>query len=66
LEYSDTLYIVASDEAAKRKVIQVALKTMFRLKKERPDKIKKLKVKIASIEELKLNKFKEWFEVKSA
>jgi len=38
LELSDTLYIIASDEAAKRKVIQVALKTMFRLRKERPAK----------------------------
>jgi TusA-related sulfurtransferase len=64
LEYSDTLYIIASDEAAKRKVIQVALKTLFRLRKERPEK--SLNVKIASIHELKENDFRNWFEVKSS
>jgi Cdc6-like AAA superfamily ATPase len=64
LEYSDTLYIVASDEAAKRKVIQVALKTLFRLRKERPER--NLKVKVASIHELKENGFGNWFEVKSS
>jgi hypothetical protein len=63
LEYSDTLYIVASDEAAKRKVIQVALKTMFRLRKERPER--NLKVKVASINELKESEFEDWFEVKN-
>jgi hypothetical protein len=62
LELSDTLYIIASDETAKRKVIQVALKTMFRLRKERPNK--KLKIKIASIDELKRSRFKKWFTVK--
>lgn len=51
LELSDQLYIIASDETAKKKIIQVALKTMFRLRKEKPDK--DLKVKIASIDELK-------------
>jgi hypothetical protein len=61
LEYSDTLYIIASDEAAKRKVIQVALKTLFRLRKEKPER--DLKVKIASINELKESEFKDWFEV---
>jgi hypothetical protein len=61
LEYSDTLYIVASDEPAKRKVIQVALKTLFRLRKEKPNA--NLKVKIASINELKESEFKDWFEV---
>ncbi len=61
LEYSDILYEIASDETAKRKLIQVALKTMFRLRKEREDK--DLMVKIASIDELKKNNFKEWFEV---
>jgi len=29
LEYSDMLYIIASDKTAKRKVVQVALKTLF-------------------------------------
>jgi len=61
LEYSNTLYIIASDETAKRKVIQVALKTMFRLRKEQPDK--PLTVKIGSIDEQKKNGFKRWFEV---
>jgi hypothetical protein len=62
LEYSDTLYIIASDEPAKRKVIQVALKTLFRLRKEKPNE--NLRVKIASIDDLKRSQFKEWFEVK--
>jgi hypothetical protein len=62
LEYSDTLYIIASDEVAKKKVIQVALKTLFRLRKEKPNA--NLRVKIASIDELKRSQFKEWFEVK--
>jgi hypothetical protein len=61
LELSDTLYIIASDETAKKKVIQVALKTIFRLRKESPDKI--LKVKIGSIDEQKRNGFKQWFEI---
>jgi hypothetical protein len=63
LKLSDTLYIIASDETAKKKVIQVSLKTMFRLKKERPDKL--LKVKIGSISEQKRNRFREWFEIRS-
>jgi Cdc6-like AAA superfamily ATPase len=62
LEYSDTLYIIASDEAAKRKAIQVALKTLFRLRKEKPNA--NLKVKIASIDELRESEFKNWFEIK--
>ncbi|VVB84955.1 Type IV secretion-system coupling protein DNA-binding domain protein [uncultured archaeon] len=61
LEYSDTLYEIASDETAKKKLIQVALKTMFRLRKDRPDK--DLVVRIATIDELKKSGFKEWFEV---
>ncbi len=61
LEYSDTLYEIASDETAKKKLIQVALKTMFRLRKDVPDK--DLIVRIATIDELKKNGFKEWFEV---
>ena len=48
------------EEAAKKKAIQVALKVMFRLRKEKPDK--NLKVKIASIDELKQSGFKEWWE----
>jgi hypothetical protein len=63
LEYADTLYIIASDEAAKKKVIQVTLKTLFRLRKEKPNV--NLKVKISRINELKESKFKEWFEVRS-
>jgi hypothetical protein len=62
LALSDTLYIIASDEAAKKKVIQVALRTLFRLRKERLER--DLKVKIASINELKESKFKNWFEIK--
>ncbi len=61
LEYSDTLYEIASDQIAKKKLIQVALKIMFRLRKEKPDK--DLVVKIATIDELKQSNFKEWFEV---
>ncbi len=60
LEYTDTLYEIASDKTAKNKLIQVALKTMFRLRKEKPDK--NLTVKIATIDELKQRNFKEWFE----
>ena len=63
LEYSDVVYEIASDETAKKKAIQVALKVMFRLRKEKPDK--NLRVKIASIDELKQSGFREWFEVKS-
>jgi Type IV secretion-system coupling protein DNA-binding domain len=61
LEHSDTLYEIASDQTAKKKLIQVALKTMFRLRKERQDK--NLVIKIATIDELKQSNFKEWFEV---
>ncbi|MBS7633291.1 hypothetical protein KEJ15_06720 [Candidatus Bathyarchaeota archaeon] len=62
LELSDMLYIIASDETAKRKVIQVALKTLFRLRKETMGR--DLKIKIANINELGRSKFKEWFELK--
>jgi hypothetical protein len=62
LEYSDTLYIIASDEAAKKKVIQVALRTIFRLRKKRSER--NLRVKIATISELKESRFNDWFEVK--
>ena len=61
LEYTNTLHIIASDEAAKRKVIQVALKTMFRLRKEKPDKL--LRVKVGSIDELKKSRFEGWLEI---
>jgi hypothetical protein len=61
LALSDMLYIIASDEAAKRKVIQVVLKTLFRLRKERWGK--EFKVKISTINELKESGFKNWFEV---
>jgi hypothetical protein len=60
LELSDALYIITSDETAKKKAIQVALKTVFRLRKEKPNK--KLKIKVASIDELKRSRFKGWFE----
>ncbi|RLI92285.1 MAG: hypothetical protein DRO65_00220 [Candidatus Altiarchaeales archaeon] len=61
LIYSDTLYIITSGEMVKRKVIQVALRVLFRLRKK---KEREYKVRIASIEELKRNNFKKWFEVK--
>jgi hypothetical protein len=44
-------------------MIQVALEVMFRLRKEKPNK--ELKVKIASIDELKQSKFKDWFGVRN-
>jgi hypothetical protein len=62
LEYSDTLYIIASDEAAKRKVIQVALRALFRLRKEKLER--NLRVKVATIDELKKSGFEDWFEIK--
>lgn len=61
LEYSNALYVIASDEAAKRKVVQVALRTLFRLRKEKHER--NLVVKIASIEELKRSSFKKWLEL---
>jgi hypothetical protein len=61
LEYSDTLYIITSDEAAKKKVIQIALQTLFRLRRE---KSKSYKLMIASIDELIKSDFKSWFEAK--
>lgn len=63
LELSGTLYIIASDETAKKKVVQVALKTMFRLRKEKEDKL--LTVRIGSIDEEKKNGFKQWVEIKN-
>lgn len=61
LAISNELYIITSDEMAKRKVVQVALKVLFRLKKENPDK--ENVVKIATINELKESRYKEWLEV---
>jgi Cdc6-like AAA superfamily ATPase len=61
LALSDALYIIASDEAAKKKVIQVSLKVLFRLKKDKRKRT--LKVKIASIDGLKKSGFSKWFEV---
>jgi hypothetical protein len=52
------LEIIRPQTEANKKLVQVALKTMFRLRK--PDK--DLIVKIATIDELKQSKFKEWFE----
>ncbi len=59
LEYTNTLYEIASDQTAKNKLIQVALKTMFRLRKEKPDT--DLMVKIATIDELKQSNFEEGY-----
>lgn len=61
LEHCDILYEIASDQTAKKKLIQVALKTMFWIRKDKPGK--DLLVKIAAIDELKQSNFKEWFEV---
>jgi len=61
LALTDELYIIASDEAAKKKVVQVALKTLFRLKKEESGK--SLKVMIADINDLKKGKFNRWLEI---
>ena len=62
LEYADIVYEIASDEVAKKKGVQVALKVLFRLRKEKPGK--DLTVKIASIDELKQSGFMGWFEVR--
>ena len=61
LAISNELYIIASDEMAKRKVIQVALKTLFRLRKEEPNK--EYTVKIASIDRLEKSEYKGWWRV---
>ena len=42
LEHSDTLYIITSEELKKRKVIQVALRGLFRLKKK--NRVKNIKL----------------------
>jgi len=54
-------YVIASDEVAKKKVVQVVLKTIFRLKKEMLNTCKK--VKIAILEELKNSQFEKWLEI---
>jgi len=61
LKVSNTLYIITSDKIAKCKVIQVALKVLFRLRKDKSDK--ELIVKIGTIDELKKNGFNSWFEI---
>jgi hypothetical protein len=53
---------IASDDVAK-KVVQVALEAIFRLREEKPEK--DLTVKIATVDELKQSGFKYWFEVRS-
>jgi hypothetical protein len=40
LEYLDTLYIITSDEVAKKKTTQVALKALFRLRRRNSFKMK--------------------------
>lgn len=62
IEYSQTLHIIASDEEAEKKVIQVALQTLFRLRKEKPTM--DYRVKVANIEELRRNGWDKWFEIK--
>jgi len=62
LALSNVLYVIASDEASRKKVVQVALKTLFRLKKERPEK--DFTIKISSIEELMKSRFNSWLELK--
>ena len=62
LAISNELYIIASDEMAKRKVIQVALKVLFRMKKENPNK--KYVVKIAIMDKSKKIRYKErWYKI---
>jgi len=62
-EYKEKVWSMQILQMAKRKVIQVAFKTLFRLHREKPDKT--FVIKIGSINEQKKNKFKSWFEVKS-
>jgi hypothetical protein len=50
-----------SDEATKRKAIKVALKTIFRLRKERSNVSKK--VKVAALEELRNSQYERWLEI---
>jgi len=63
LEYADMVYEIASDEVAKKKVVQVALKVLFRLRKEKQDR--NLSVKIATVDELKKSGFRDWFVAKT-
>ncbi len=64
LAISNELYIIASDEMAKRKVIQVALKVLFRMRKENP--AEKYEIKIAIINELKEYKYRKWWKIRNA
>ena len=64
LDVSDTLYIITSDELAKRKVIQVALRVLFRLREEKLGK--EFKIRIGTLDEQKKNGFREWFEIKNS
>ena len=52
---------IAGVNIPQNKVVQVALKTLFRLRKEKPDAL--FKVRIGSINEQKKNRFRNWFEV---
>lgn len=61
IEYSDVVFEIACDEVAKKKVLHGALKTMFGLRKEKP--VKDLKVRVASIDELKQSRSRERFEM---
>ena len=61
IEYSDVVFEIACDEVAKKKVLHGALKTMFGLRKEKP--VKNLKVRVASIDELKQSRSRERFEM---
>ncbi len=54
-------YRIASGRIAKKKLVQVALKTVFQLRKDKLDKDSV--VKIATVDELKKSGFKKRFEV---
>ncbi len=54
---STSQYRIASDETAKKKQIQVALKTMLILRKDKPDE--DLVVKMATIDDLEKSSFRE-------
>lgn len=58
LAISNELYIIASDEMAKRKVIQVALKVLFRMKKENPNN--EYALRIATARKLSEDGYKKW------
>jgi len=58
LAISNELYIIASDEMARRKVIQVALKVLFRLKRENSNK--RYALRIATAGKLSEGGYKKW------